>query len=112
MRDPLQFQEIENLGENEEIGETQDERGQSTGSAVPLLQAALCVLALLALVFLKFTNPETYGRVTDWYRSEAAREIELPQWSGKGKEASALPSSEPPETPITAELEDGSPQRV
>lgn len=112
MRDPLQFQEIENLGEDEEIDETQEEQRQSTGSAVPLLQAALCVLALLALVFLKFTNPETYGKVTDWYQSEAAREIELPQWSGKDQKASAPPSSEPPETPITAELKDGSLQRV
>lgn len=112
MRDPLQIQEIENLGEDEEISETQEKRGQSTGSFVPLLQAALCALALLALVLLKFTDPETYGKVTDWYQSEASQEIELPQWNGKGKEASAPPSSEPPETPITAELEDGSLQRV
>jgi len=111
MRDPLQFQEIENLGEDEEINEM-EERGESTGTAVPILQAALCALALLALVFLKFTNPETYGKVTDWYQSESVREIELPRWSERGKEVSVPPSSEPPETPITADLGDGSLQRV
>lgn len=111
MRDPLPFQEIENLGEDEEINETEKEREQG-GSAVPLLQAALCALALLALVFLKFTNPETYGKVTNWYQSEAVREIELPRWSGKDKEVSNPPSSESQDTPITAELQDGSLQRV
>ncbi len=111
MRDPSEFQEIENLGEEEELPEPSGEQRAGGSSALPLLQTALCVLALLALLFLKYTDAETYGKVTDWYQCEAAREIELPQWIGEREESAVTTSSKPQETPITAEL-DGSLQRV
>ncbi len=115
MRDPSEFQEIENLGGDEEWTEAEEKRNggsQGSGSFLPLFQAALCVLAILALVCLKFTDGETYGKVRDWYQSEISREIELPKWAPGEEESSAPPSPKPSETPITAELENGALQRV
>ncbi len=112
MRDPAELQEIENLGE-EEIPEeemTPEEHGK--GGILPLFQTALCVLALLALVFFKATDQETLGKVTRWYREEISREIQLPQWAGGKEEATSAASSQGPEAAITAGLEDGSLRRV
>lgn len=88
MQDQAEFQEIENLG-MEEGPEPQEappakEKG---GSILPYFQLFLCVLALLALVFLKLTDKETYNKVTDWYRDEASNVIELPGFSSEAPAA-------------------------
>ena len=62
MRDPEQLQEIENLGEEEEEFFPKESRRKEGGSALPIFQAALCVLALIALLILKFTDAETYNK--------------------------------------------------
>ncbi len=95
MRDPNEFQEIEEYGEQ---AEPEAEEGQrvkkSGGSLVPLLQALLCALALLALVILKITDFQKYEQVADWYQSEASRGIELPSWVNREEKAPAsLPES-------------------
>lgn len=79
MQGQAEFQEIENLGIEEEPGPQEAPPAKEKGGSIlPYLQLFLCVLALLALVFLKLTDKETYNRVTDWYRDEASNVIELP----------------------------------
>lgn len=98
MRDPKEFQEIENLGE-EEIEQERSERPTGGFGAVPLVQAVLCALVILALVLLKFTSPDNYGKVKDWYEQEAAQEIELPSWGGKGEPALPSQTDQAPSAP-------------
>ena len=121
MRDPSDFQEIENLGEEEYFQEEDfveydpyapgEVKRQERGSVLPLLQTALCVLALLALLILKLTQPETYSKTTQWYQSEAARQIELPKF-GEKEELSSLPSAVSSDTPIAADTDSASLQRL
>ncbi|MCH5354044.1 MAG: hypothetical protein J1E06_11365 [Acutalibacter sp.] len=126
MRNPTEFQEIENLGENEEFQEEfyekedfseydpyapREEKRQDRGSILPLLQTALCVMALLTLLILKIARPETYSKATQWYQSEAAREIELPKF-GEKEELSSLPSAVSSETPIAADMDSDSLQKL
>ncbi len=108
MRDPKEFQEIEDWGEDEkaEPPVREETRREGGGSFFPLLQAALCALALLALVILRFADPEAYGKAADWYKGEAAKEIELPRFSA----SSSAPAVS--DAPMTAELEYGEAQRV
>ena len=127
MRNQVEIQEIENLGEQaenfpeenfseEEFAEYDpydpgEAKRQEKGSLLPLLQTALCVMALLALLILKMTDMETYSKATQWYQSEAAREIEWPKF-GTEEEQSSLPPAESTETPMASELNDGSLQRL
>lgn len=80
---------MESLGE--EPAETPPRSGG--GSGVAIFQAALCVLALLALVALKITDHPLYDRFTGWYRQESAREIQLPAltWPGQTPESDGEP---------------------
>ncbi len=117
MRDPAEFQEIENLGtENLEADMEEEEREraqkESDGSFLPIFQAILCALILLALACCKFMVSETYGKAVDWYQKEAAREIELPQWTRDNGKDAALPSQAASGATLSAELEDGSLRRV
>lgn len=102
MRDPAELQEIEEFGELPEEPPRDQEPGDSGFSTVPLVQTILCALVILALVFLKLTNGEAYGKAIDWYQRESAREIELPGWGERGEETDAPPtwiqSSPAPET--------------
>ena len=102
MWDEEQLQELESLRE-EPDQEPQPAR-RSGGGGVLIFQAALCLLALAALVALKLAEPGRYQRFTDWYRQEAAREIHLPDWTqwvrpAEGETESPAPSAteEPPE---------------
>lgn len=79
------MQEIEELGEQEEWEEERAEKKES-GSFVPLLQTAVCVLILLVLLFLKFTDEERYGEAVQWYKKEAAQEIQLPEFGKREAE--------------------------
>lgn len=108
MQELEKLQEIEELGQ-EEAGEEKEYQERKFGfSTVPLIQAGLCVLLLLALLLLKFTQKEQYEKVTEWYRAQAAQEIEIPgfQWElpEKGDESSQAEKtpqeeSDTPETP-------------
>ena len=127
MRNPNEFQEIENLGTEEEHlhGEYFQEddsmeydpydpgekKRQDRGSILPLLQTALCVLALLTLLILKLTQPEIYSKTTQWYQSEAAREIELPEF-GEKEALSSASSAVSSDMPIAADSDSGSLQRL
>ena len=123
MWDPAEFQEIENLGTQEENlpeesfqedfpeYDPREEKRQGRGSVLPLLQTALCVLALLALFVLKMADTETYGKVTEWYQSEAAREVELPKFWAK-EETSSLSRAVSSEPPIAPDSDSGSLQRL
>ena len=126
MRNHTEFQEIENLGTEESFPEeyiqedefleydpydSREKKRQERGSLLPLLQTALCVLALLTLLILKIADTDTFSRATEWYKSEAAREIELPKFTAK-EEASSLPSAVSSETPIAANLDSDSLQRL
>ena len=121
MRDQSEFQEIEHLGEEEAFQEEfaeydpydpytpGEEKTQEKGSILPLLQTALCVLALLTLLILKIAKPEAYSRATQWYQSEAAKEIELPKF-GEKEELSS--SAKPSDAPIAADTDSDSLQRL
>ena len=80
MQDRERLQEIEEIGEQEENEEElQNESVRSGHSIVPLVQTAVCVLILLALLFLKYTDQERYQSVTGFYQKAAEEEIELPK---------------------------------
>ncbi len=117
MRNPKEFQEIENLGTDHLETDAEEEgwerqKKKSDGNFLPAFQALLCALALLALACCKFLIPETYGKAVDWYQKEVAREIELPQWNrDSGKEA-ALSSQPESGAPLSAELQDGTLRRI
>lgn len=112
MRDPADLQEIENLGEDEISDPGPEKKGGTGGSLLLLMQAALCAAALLLLVFFKISNPEVYGKFSDWYQKEAAQEIELPRWSRSSGEVSSLPSSVSSEHVFAEGPDNGSLQRV
>lgn len=112
MQDPREFQEIESMGEQtEEAVEETGSAKRSGGTLVPLLQALLCILALLALVVLKTADREKYEQVTDWYQSEASREIELPSWARERHDASN-PPSESSLPPAAVSQKDGILQKI
>ena len=123
MRDQVELQEIENLGEEdcfpeeysreEEFQEYDpgEVKRQEKGSLLPLLQTALCVLALLTLLILKIAQPETYSKAVQWYQSEAAREIEWPQF-GEKEATPSLPAETSSETPAASGWDGGSLQRL
>lgn len=112
MRDPAELQEIENLGtlepETPENGAEQEREGAGAG-LLSLIQLAVCALLLLALVFFKVTDVESYEKVTDWYHSEMAKEIELPRWD-REQETQSRP--EESGSPAQVQLPDGSPQML
>ena len=75
MQDRERLQEIEEIGEQEENEEElQNESVRSGHSIVPLVQTAVCVLILLALLFLKYTDQERYQSVTGFYQKAAEEE--------------------------------------
>lgn len=79
-----EMEEIDLLGEEEGEGEEPYEAPAAGGSlsTVPLLQALVCVLALIGLLYLRHTGHPAYGEIRERYRQEAAQEIELPRWEG------------------------------
>lgn len=103
MQDPEKLREIEDLGEDDGFQEDEaleEEEEQEAGGgwgSVPLLQAVICALAVLALVFLSVSNEEKYHEIADWYRSEMSQELKLPAFSRPEPEPSQTP--EPTATP-------------
>lgn len=101
MIDSQKIQEIESIGEEDVIIEEEQSPPDSTGTAVPLVQAAVCALILLALVILKFVQPQRYAVITDFYRTEMSQEIELPEWRpDQSSEKSEVSQSPPSETSL------------
>lgn len=95
MLEQEKLQEIENIG-NEEENQENISLNQNIFGGLPLFQAAICVLLLLALVVLKFSDISVYNKVTDWYQNEMSREIELPQFGKDDKKGtSSLSGAEP-----------------
>ena len=81
MQDPEKLREIEDLGEDSELSDEtwEEDRGEGGGwGGVPLLQAVICALAVLALVFFRLTDDKKYQEIAGWYQSEMAKELELP----------------------------------
>lgn len=106
MQELEKLQEIEELGHEEVEDEKENREKKFSFSTVPLIQASLCLLLLLALLLLKFTQKEQYEKVAEWYRVQAAEEIELPrfQWDPPQK------SEEPGQTEGTSREESGVPE--
>ncbi len=110
MQDWEELEELESLGE-EEGPEDQPAPRESKGSlsTLPLLQAAICVAAALALVYLRQAGHPAYEKIVERYRQEAAQEIQLPEfelpkinlprWEG-GAPASPRPSPSPEASPV------------
>ena len=94
MQDRERLQEIEEIGEQEENEEElQNESVRSGHSIVPLVQTAVCVLILLALLFLKYTDQERYQSVTGFYQKAAEEEIERPRFPERREASESFPSS-------------------
>ncbi len=106
MQDPEKLREIESLGEQEdspqEDGELWEEAGvnDSSWGTVPLLQAVICALAVLALVFFRISDEEKYNEISAWYQNEMAQELELPSLNRSSPEPANTP--EPASTPAPA----------
>ncbi len=91
MQDLEKLQEIEELGlEEPEPPDPERPEGGNT-SSVPLLQAALCLLFLAALLVLRYSDSPIYQTFTEWYQEEASQEIQLPAW----EETPPVPSPSP-----------------
>lgn len=89
MQDPREFQEIESMGEPFETEAPPEEVKRGGGGEFLLFQAAVCVLLLFGLVFLKISQQERYQQVKSWYQQELHREIELPSFEGGQESAPA-----------------------
>ena len=103
MQDPEKLREIEDLGEEKDIfqeDETWDEGTEESGGwgGVPLLQAVVCALAVLVLVFFRVTDDTKFQEISEWYRDEMAQELEMPTFSRASPEPSQTPA--PTSTPV------------
>ena len=113
MRDPDELRELESLGLDD--GEQEEEWKEDTcesGGGAPLLQAVLCALALIALVFFKLTDEGRYEEITGWYQSEMAQEIELPQLGPPPAETTPSPQPSQSPAPTPPALESVPPERL
>lgn len=102
MQDQEKLREIESMGEDcgdfpedEEYEESLKESGGWGG--IPLLQAVVCALIILALIFFRVSDGTKYQEIAAWYQQEMAKEIELPTFSRATPEPSESP--EPTATP-------------
>lgn len=108
MQDQEKLREIENLGEEDDDiregeiwGEDQKERGCWGG--VLLVQAVICALIVLALVFFRISDNAKFQEIAAWYEQEMAKEIELPTFSRTTPEPTQPPESTPtPAPPVSA----------
>lgn len=101
MQDPEKLREIENLGEDDGLfqeDEAWDDNREGGGwGGIPLLQAVICALAVLALIFFRVSDDAKYQEITAWYQHEMSQELELPTFSRATPEP--LQSPEPTATP-------------
>lgn len=102
MQDWEQLDEIDSLGEEDDLQEPEEMAGgENTGglSTVPLFQAAVCALALVALAYMRFTAHPAYGEIAARYHAEQAQEIDMAKLSGffHREEAGQPPASQPPD---------------
>lgn len=108
MQDPEKLREIENLGEEVELPQEdetwEEDRVEGGGwGGVPLLQAVICALAVLALVFFRLTDDKKYQEIAGWYQSEMAKELELPSLDRAAPEPSGTPEpTASPAPPVQA----------
>ena len=106
MQDWEEMEDLDSLGE--EIPGLEGAEGEApapsaSGSALPLVQAALCVLALLGLLYLRYVGHPAYDAIAALYHQEMAQEIALPQWE--------LPKAPaPPENKVAQEAGEGASQ--
>ena len=89
MVDQREFQEIESMGEETFQDIPPQEVKSESGAGFLIFQAAVCLLLLFALVFLKVTDRERFQKVSGWYQQELSREIELPRWEHQQEETPA-----------------------
>ena len=86
------------------------------GSNVPLVQGALCLLVLGALLLLQYLEAPAYDTFTAWYQQEASQEIQLPAWEEalpQGPTAGPSPSAQPTPSPSPSPWEgEASLQRI
>ena len=81
--------------------EPQEPEGRG-GSNVPLVQGALCLLVLGALLLLQYLEAPAYDTFTAWYQQEASQEIQLPAWEEalpQAPTAGPSPSAQPTPSP-------------
>lgn len=106
MQDLEKLREIEELGLEDPPPAPEEPEGGGLSGA-PLVQAALCLLALVALVVLRSMDAPVYREFAAWYQQEAAGEIQLPAWEGADPEPSptAAPTPTPAPTPAPWEGE-------
>lgn len=96
------LREIENLGEDDDLfqeDETLEENREERNSwgGIPLLQAVVCALAVLALIFFRVSDDAKYQEIAAWYQREMSQELELPSFSRATPEPTDTP--EPTATP-------------
>ena len=118
MQDQEKLREIESLGQDEEALEEQEAywdepEEKQGGGGVPVLQAVICALVLVALLFFKFTDTEKYQGFANWYAQEMAQEIELPQFKNPVPEPAESPGPTPASSPTPSPIQmDGTPPQM
>ena len=102
MQDPKRLQEIESLGEDEELFQEDETWGDnreesSSWGGIPLMQAVICAMTVLALIFFRVSDDAKYKEIVAWYQHEMVQEIELPAFNTATPKPSQSP--EPTVTP-------------
>lgn len=94
-----ELNELNALGESEELEEQEEDysyedpqKEDKDRNYIPMIQLFLCAAALIAMLVLKYTDSSQYQEIVNWYQKEISAEIELPEFAGKGEEASSSPS--------------------
>lgn len=112
MQDQEKLRDIESLGEEDESLEEDDELWEADRSErggwgnILLVQAVICAVMMLALVFFRVSDDAKYQEIAAWYRQETEREIELPTFGRATPEP--IPSPEPtaaPSPPASAPMQ-------
>lgn len=114
MQDLEKLKEIEELGLEEPDSPGPQEPEGRGGSNVPLVQGALCLLVLGALLLLRYLEAPAYDTFTAWYQQEVSQEIQLPAWEeALSQEPTAGPSPSAQPTPSPSPWEgEASLQRI
>lgn len=73
---------------------TEDTRSGGSLGTVPMVQAVLCVLVLLAAAFLKYDRPAEFEKYVAWYHAEQRKVIELPGFDVPASSPTPAPEAE------------------
>lgn len=103
---------LEEEAEYEEMfSEPEEEITKKNGNYLLLIQVGFCLIILIGITILKYTDSVKYNSFTAWYSDEMSAEIELPTFVSENSvdassETDNIISSSPENTLSSASLEE------